>query len=182
MQKEALTFAKFESPCQLVNVGKSYIWNFTTICGSGHKSCRFRAYLSDGPTNAGIREHEIVCCGNVREGNTTAKLLGIQHLVHAHGDNTLAPIEKVVSKYLDSAKMMYQKGVNCNCDSTCYVWLSRRCTYKKKREKKACYVIHPLHHIWNWSSLIVKISNKSWKPSVSTIHHVPLLLLFAKET
>ena len=80
------------------------------------KNCRFLADLSDGSTDAGIREREIVYCCYVKEGNPVADFLDIQHLEHTHADGTLAAIEKVVCNHLDNTDTMYKKGVNCNFD------------------------------------------------------------------
>ena len=74
------------------------------------KNCRFLAYLSDGSTDAGIREQEIVYCCYVKEGNLVTKFLGIQHVKHAHADGTLATIEKVICNHLNNTDTMYQKG------------------------------------------------------------------------
>ena len=127
--KEGLAFAKFASLCKLqakngLSAGENYI-NLMgcrmfikaiseTLQESNSvdmKNCRFRAYLSDGSTDAGIREQEIVYCHYVKEGHPITKFFGMQHLEHAHADGTLAAIEKVVSSHLDNTDTMYQKMV-----------------------------------------------------------------------
>ena len=133
--KEGLAFAKFASLCKLqAKNGLSTGENYINIMGCrmfikaisetlqestsvDMKNCRFLTYFSDGSTDAGIREQEIVYCRYVKKGNPVTKFLGIQHLEHAHADVTLAAIEKVVCNHLDNTNTMYQKGVNCKFEA-----------------------------------------------------------------
>ena len=132
--KEGLVSAKFASLCKLqAKNGLSTGENYINIMGCrmfmkaisetlqestsvDMKNCRFLAYLSDGSTDAGIREQEIVYCRYVKEDNPVSKFLGTQHLEHAHANGTLAAVEKVVCNHLDNTVTMYQKGVTCNFD------------------------------------------------------------------
>ena len=61
------------------------------------KNCRFLACLSDGSTDAGVSEQDIVYCRYGKEDVT---------------DGTVAAIEKVVCNDLDNTHRMYKKGVN----------------------------------------------------------------------
>ena len=111
------------------------------------KICRFLAYLSDGSTDAGIREQEIIYCHHVK-GDPVTKFLGIQHLEHAHADGTLAAIEKVVCNHLDNTDTIYQKGGNCNFDgasvmSGCQGGL---CTKMLQEKQPAMSFIHCIAH------------------------------------
>ena len=123
--KEGLTFAKFASLCKLqakngLSTGENCIkiMDFRMFIKATSKTlqestsvdmknCSFLPYLSDGSTDAGIREQEIVYCRYVKEGNPVTKFLGIQHLEHAHADGTLAAIEKLLRNYLDNTDTMY---------------------------------------------------------------------------
>ena len=66
------------------------------------ESCRFLAYLPDAWHNAGRREKVRAYFRYVKEDNTTAKFMSIQHLEHSYADNALAVIEKTIYKHLDS--------------------------------------------------------------------------------
>ena len=156
MVKEGLAFAKFASLCKLqAKNGLSTGENYINIIGCrmfikaisemlqestsvDMKNCRFleKLYFSDGSTDAGIKEQEIVYCHYVKEGNPVTKFLGIQHLGHAHSDYALAAIEKVVCNHLDNTDAMYQKGVNCNFDGTSVMSGCQGCVCTKMQEKQ----------------------------------------------
>ena len=123
--KEGLTFAKFASLCKLqakngLSTGENCIKimdcrmfikatskTLQESTSVDMKNCSFLVHLSDGSTDAGIREQEIAYCRYVKEGNPVTKFLGIQHLEHAHADGTLAAIEKLLCNYLDNTDTMY---------------------------------------------------------------------------
>ena len=93
--REGLAFAKFASLCKLqAKNGLSTGENYIDIMGCrmfikaiseklqestsvDMKNCRFIVYLSDGSSDAGLREEEIVYCRYVKEGNPVTKFLGI---------------------------------------------------------------------------------------------------------
>ena len=166
--KECLGFAKFASLCKLqAENGLSTGDNYINIMGCrmfvktisktlqestsvDMKSCRFPANLSDGSTDAGIREQEIVYCCYMKEGNPVTKFPSIQHLEHAHADGTLAAIEKVVCNHLNNTDTIYQKGVNCNFDgaSVCLV-VKEVYVLKYKKNNLLCH--SPIALLVNWN-------------------------------
>ena len=80
------------------------------------KNARFLSYLSDGSTDAGIREQEIVYSRYIKDGVPVTKYLGIKQLEHAHADGTLSAIEAALCNHLKTTEVVYEKGVNCNFD------------------------------------------------------------------
>ena len=93
--KVGLAFAKFASLCKLqakngLSTGESYIdimgcrmfikaiskklQEFTSV---DMKNCGFMLYLSDGSSDAGLREEDIVYCHYVKVGNPVTKFLSI---------------------------------------------------------------------------------------------------------
>ena len=152
--KGGLTFAKFASFCKLqAKNGLSTGENYINIMGCkmfikakpktlqkstsvDMKNCRFLAYLADGSTGTGIREHEIVYCRYVEEGNPVTKFLGIQHLEHSHADGALAAIEKVTCNHLDNTDTMYQKGVTCNFNGASVMSGCQQGVHTKMQEKQ----------------------------------------------
>ena len=138
--KEGIAFNKFASLCKLqakntLSVGE----NYTNIMGcrmfikaisetmfksvaKDMKNARFLSYLSDGSTDAGIREQEIVYSRYIKDGVPVTKYLGIKQLEHAHADGTLSAIEAALCNHLKTTEVVYEKGVNCNFDGASIVW------------------------------------------------------------
>lgn len=132
--QEGIAFNKFASLCKLQAKNKLSVGvNYTNIMGcrmfikaisetmsqsveQDMKNARFLSYLSDGSTDAGIREQEIVYSRYVKDGVPVTKYLGIKQLEHAHAGGTLAAIEAVLCEYLETTEVIYGKGVNCNFD------------------------------------------------------------------
>ena len=80
------------------------------------KNARFLSYLSDGWTDTGIREQEIVYSRYVKDGVPVTKYLGIKQLAHYQANGTLSVIGAPLYDHLKTTKVVYEKGVNCNFD------------------------------------------------------------------
>ncbi len=77
----------------------------------------------------------------IKDGVPVTKYLGVKQLEHAHADGTLAAMEGVLCEYLETTKLFYEKGVNCNFDGASVMsgCLSGVCTKMYQKQPGMVY-------------------------------------------
>ena len=136
------------------------------------KNCRFLAYLTDGSTDAGTREQEIVYSHYVKEDSLVTKFLGMQHLEHAHADDALAAIAKVGYNHLGNINTTYQKGVNCNFNGASVMSDCQGGVHTKMQEKNSVMSFtHCIAHKLELAVLDSVKSDKNLEKIQSTFCH-----------